>query len=123
MLLLIITITTTTDEIRLVSLPLKVMHDKGPKQQILPCAGGFVGGEHQQQREEKSRHLLEEPGQWSWDHLRLRCGLHVTPVRELNCPMIDQVCKPCQDEAQTQIVDQISVTVHLRSGRSSVAAK
>lgn len=65
------------------------MYEKGSKQQILPCAGGFMGGEHQQQRDEKSWHLLEEPGQWSWDHLRLRCGLHVAPVGELYLPVMD----------------------------------
>lgn len=71
------------------SLPLKVMYDKGPKQQIFPCAGGFVGGEHQQQRGEKSWQLLEEPGQWSWDHLVQRCGLHVAPIEELCLPVMD----------------------------------
>lgn len=27
-------------------LPLNVVHEKGPEQQVLPCTGGFVLGEH-----------------------------------------------------------------------------
>lgn len=108
---------------RFESLPLKVMCDEGPEQQSLPCAGGLVGGEHQQERDEERRHLLEEPGQWRWDRPEQRRGPHVAPVGELRLPVMEQVCEPCQDEAQAQGVHQGPVTVHLRLARLSLAAK
>lgn len=98
------------------------MCDEGPKQQILPRAGGLVGGEHQQQRGEKCRHLLEEPGQRGRDHLGQSRGLHVAPVGELRLPVIDQVRKSRQDEGHAQRVEQIPVTVHLNLGSGLAAA-
>lgn len=99
--------------LHLLFLPLKVVQAKGLQQQMFPHSGGFVHQEHQQQRDQESRNLLEEPGRSCRYFSAWTRGRHVSSVGALSLPVKHQVGQAYQDEAVAEPADRALVAVHL----------
>lgn len=91
---------------------MKVVHAKGPEQQVLPSSGGSVPAEREEQRGQERGHLLEEPSQSGRDRPRRRRASHVASEGGLYLLVMNQVSESCQHHPAAEIADQVLVAVH-----------